>query len=213
MLCLGTSGVAGIVYWFTMDDTERGSPIVYADPDEDPHERKSEAVLDTGTAAKPEPLPVDEPEPEPEPEPRKEPEPKKQPEPRKTTGSTSGSTSGSSGSRTSGSTSTGSSSGSRTGNTTSTASTPKAPEPEPEAIVLPGASYEVKISLPSKKKATLRCGDGQSTKFSSAVRMDFKGTVTCVVEADGARGAVTVSKGGRVSCGITGEDIFCSGPS
>lgn len=79
--------------------------------------------------------------------------------------------------------------------------------------MLPGSSYEVKVSLPSKKKASLRCGDGQGTKFSSAVRLDFKGTVTCVVEADGARGAFTVSSGGRVSCGITGQDIFCSGPS
>ena len=188
-LCLGIPAITALAYTITADRTERGAPIVQA-TGEDPAERGREpGVQDTASGAdKPAPLPIEEPEPEPEP-----------------TAPT----------RVENTTKTGpSSSGGGTSTTTRIPKTPApAPAPAPAAVVLPGAGYEIKISLPSKTKASIRCGDGQGTKFSSAVRMDFKGTVTCVLEADGARGAVTLTSGGHVRCGITGEDIFCSGPS
>ena len=192
-LCLGIPAIAALTYTITTDRTERGAPIVQA-TGEDPAERgRDPGVQDTESGAdKPAPLPVEEPEPEPKPAPAAP-------------------------TRVENTTKTGSSSsGGGTSTTTRIPKTPKPkpePEPEPAAVVLPGAGYEVKISLPAKKKASIRCGDGQASKFSRAVRMDFKGTVTCVLEADGARGAVTLTSGGHVRCGVTGEDIFCSGPS
>ncbi len=192
-LCLGIPAITALAYAITADKTERGAPIVQT-TGEDPAERGRDPVVqDTASGAdKPEPLPTQEPEPAPAPTPVT-----KAPTRVENTTKTSSS-----------------SSGGGTSKTTRVSKTPEPePEPEPAAVVLPGAGYEVKISLPSKKRASIRCGDGQSSKFSSAVRMDFKGTVTCVLEADGARGAVTMTSGGHMRCGITSEDIFCSGPS
>ena len=90
-----------------------------------------------------------------------------------------------------------------------------APEETPEeTATIPDGSYEVKVSIVSEEKAELRCGDGQQVRFINSSRMSFKGTVSCVILADGARGVVTFSTGGSVNCekSYTGSKITCSGP-
>ena len=97
---------------------------------------------------------------------------------------------------------------------TETTTTTTTPTTTATATTPPGGAYDTKITLVSDDKAELRCGDGQQVKFNNSTRLTFKGTVSCVVLADGARGVLTVTAGGAYTCtkSYSGSAITCTGP-
>ena len=59
---------------------------------------------------------------------------------------------------------------------------------------------------------TLQCDDGQQSRFVGMTRKTFPTVTTCVVLADGKKGAVTINKSGTSTCTLSGDRLRCTDP-
>lgn len=88
--------------------------------------------------------------------------------------------------------------------------TPVLPAAEPEpAEAITGAPYTASFTVQGKQ-ARIVCGDGQVRDFVGSTRLEFRGIVTCRVEASGARTAVPVRGASTWNCALEGGSLTCT---
>ncbi|MCP4808241.1 MAG: hypothetical protein GY884_23085 [Proteobacteria bacterium] len=206
LLCMGLSAVGGVAYYVLQPQT---GDIVQPQPVSAEDDRPSlQDLEDRFDSAEPDPVDANvEPEPEP---------PKPAASTTKSTGSSSkssGSPSKSTGSSTKTTNSSGSSSKSTSSSSSGSSSSKTATSvPTEAATAAVGSKYEAKISVAAPDKVTIRCGDGQTTKFAGAVRLQFAGTVSCFLQQGDTRGVVVVTGAGQYICSSSGGEFLCNGP-
>jgi cytoskeletal protein RodZ len=100
------------------------------------------------------------------------------------------------------------------GSTTARSTEPSAPAAAPAEVTpnpaeeVTGAAYNASFTVQGKQ-AKIICGDGQSREFVGTTRLEFRGVVTCRIEASGARTAVPVRRASSWNCTLEGTTLTC----